>query len=118
MTVNRFQRGEDIKFYVGQDSVEVFVAATEIKVVLYPDGIDLSREANASKIVVLDPMAEDDTIVFTASHETTAAMAAGDYNLELVYTVDGQRSICKQERAFTLEDSATNHISTNNDNQQ
>lgn len=115
MTSNLFQRGEDIQFYVNPDNIDGFTPQTEVKMVLCPEGIDLSKESNAAKIIVLDPVRDEDNLVFTASHETTSTMATGDYNIELVYTIDGQRSICKSERAFTLEDSATNHIDTTDD---
>lgn len=115
MTDNRFQRGEDIQFFVNPTNIEGYTAQTEVKMVLYPDGIDLNRESSQSKIVVLSPVTDDDNLVFTATHIQTATMAVGDYTVELVYTISGNRSICKSERAFTLEDSATNHLNDNNE---
>lgn len=112
MTCNLFQRSEDIQFYVDPTKIEGFTEQTSVQMVLCPDGLDLNREASASKIVVLDAVRDDGNLVFTASREVTAKMATGDYNIELVYDIDGQRTICKSVRAFTLEDSATNHINT------
>ena len=112
MTDTLFQRGEDIQFFVNPDNIEGFTEETEVKLVLCPEGLDLNKEATKAKIVVIEPVREDGNLVFTATHEQTAAMAVGDYNVELVYTIDSLQSICKSARAFTLEDSATNHVNT------
>lgn len=112
MTSNLFQRGEDIQFYVDPSKIEGSTPQTTVQMVLCPDGLDLNRDGNLSKIVVLDATRDDGNLVFTASHEVTSAMAVGDYGIELSYTINGNKSICKSVRAFTLEDSATNHINT------
>ena len=111
MIKNKFQRGEDVVFNVNTTHIEGYTAETEVQLVLYPADLDLSKESSAAKIVVLEPVTDESNLVFTFGHEQTATAPTGEYSLELVYTINNIRSIMKSERCFTLEDSATVHIS-------
>ena len=115
MTNNRYQRGEDIQFYLDPSKIEGYTAETDIRIVLCPNNIDLNKESSKDKIVVLTPVSDGENLVFMATHEITSTMAVGDYDLEMVYTIGTHRSICKSYNAFSLEDSASNYINTASD---
>lgn len=106
MTNNKFFRGEDIVITANLDGNEDFTVETPCRMLVYPADLDLCK-GDTSKIVEATAMAQESNIVFRVAHSTTATMQPGEYNIEIVYEpTEGQRTILRSDRAFTLEDSA------------
>ena len=98
--ITQFYRGETIAITVTPSEGETL---TDCVMLVYPDNLDLTIEANADKIVSIDePTTSDDSLIFTIPAATSLEMEAGQYTVELYY---GDLTIVRSNSAFVLVDS-------------
>lgn len=130
--LNQFYKGEDIKITINYDADAGFVEPAEGQLnfclLVYPDTLDLTIETNRNdKIARIErsnnaqsadtpywvqvrEQSEDIGITFVIPYGKTMTLDSGDYTIELVYGDDISRKILRQNRSFTLVDSAGEYV--------
>lgn len=135
----QYNKGQDISLSIYPDDVIDFEKIGEgtagLSVLLYPTGIDLSVESNHDKIKVASigagseegefdgtislPSGTLEYAICVFPYTLTSEMSEGAYSIEVVYAISNglgsfNRTVMKNDNAFTLVESAAHYKGVKN----